>query len=128
MHISSVLLSASQARKNFGLEGTEIVTKQYEIYRPANLVKSREALTQSGNGLHRRVYNTEHNTCVVVIGKFVCFIMFRSRSAISTTRNFVQSCACAHVRFNLRYAEIALEAICHCNYARLQIEMYEPGY
>ena len=33
-------------------------------------------------------------TCIVVIGKFVCFIMFRSRSAISTTRNFVQSCAC----------------------------------
>ena len=38
-------------------------------------------------------------TCVVVIGKFVCFIMFRSRSAISTTRNFVQSCACVRVRF-----------------------------
>ena len=45
--------------------------------------------------------------CVVVIGKFVCFIMFRLRSAISTTRNFVQSCVCARVRFDLRYAEIA---------------------
>ena len=67
-------------------------------------------------------------TCVVVIGKFVCFIMFRSRSAISTTRNFVQSCASARVRFDLRYAEIALGAICDFNYALMQIEMYEPGY
>ena len=63
-----------------------------------------------------------------MIGKFVCFIMFRSRSAISTTRNFVQSCVCAHVRFDLRHAEIALGAICDFNYARMQIEMYEPGY
>ena len=63
-----------------------------------------------------------------MIGKFVCFIMFRSRSAITATRNFVQSCACAHVRFDLRYAEIALGAICDFNYALMQIEMYEPGY
>ena len=47
-----------------------------------------------------------------MIGKFVCFIMFRSRSAISTTRNFVQSCASARVQFDLRYAEIAQGAIC----------------
>ena len=62
-----------------------------------------------------------------MIGKFVCFIMFRSRSAISSTRNFVQSCACAHVRFDLRYAEIALGAICDFNYALMQIEMYDPA-
>ena len=67
-------------------------------------------------------------TSVVVIGKFVCFIMFRSRSAISATRNFVQSCASARVRFDLGYAEIARGAICDFNYARMQIKMYEPGY
>ena len=50
--------------------------------------------------------------------KFLCFIMFRSRSAISIAPN----------RFDLRCAEIAPVAICDFNYARMQIEMYEPGY
>ena len=62
-----------------------------------------------------------------MIGKFVCFIMFRLQSAISTTRNFEQSCACARVRFDLRYTEIAVGAICDFNYAQMQIED-EPGY
>ena len=60
-----------------------------------------------------------HMRCVVVIGKFVCFIMFRLRSAISTTRHFVQSCAYTREQFDLRYAEIALGVICDFNYARM---------
>ena len=55
-----------------------------------------------------------------MIGKFVCFIMFRSRSAISTTRNFVQSCASARVRFDLRYAKIAQGAILTTRECRLK--------
>ena len=38
-------------------------------------------------------------------------------------RNFVQCYACARVRFDLHYAEIALEAIYDFNYARMQIEI-----
>ena len=63
-----------------------------------------------------------------MIGKFVCFVMFRSRLAISTKGNFEQSCACTRVRFVLHYAEIALGVVCDFNYARMHIEMYEPGY
>ena len=43
---------------------------------------------------------------------------------------YAQLCnfASARVRFDLRYAEIGQGAICDFDYARMQIEMYEPGY